>query len=676
MPESSSSIKAIGDWTLDILAAPFGSPARKDAHGEYFDLQTDFAEQHYPLAPIVYYHGFEASGRPARKPVFIGRAIARETRVDGVWYRAELDPAKPEAQLVMKAAREGRAAASPGTADHLRRVAPDGHCEFWPILELSSFDTYSGQRPANSYAVALPAVKALYAEAGIALPPEAEETSSMAGTDTQANVAQPDIHTLVSNAVKAALAEQSAAHLAEQQAAAERQAEIDKAVKAATDALAADWAAKMRLPDGSLGTPIVAQFAALRPFDHIDAADTATLITVLEAAHETRAAKKAPSEAAYKALVIKLDEDQTRVGDVGRKALKAENIKANEIMQSQLTGSGHDWVSVAYSQSIWDRIRLESFVAANLPSIEIPQGSDSITIPLEGADPTFYKVGEATGIDATGAPATTIGASKASTDSRTLTAVKMGARVIWSGEMEEDSLIPFVSQLRSQLATAGMEQFEHAIIDGDTATAATTNINDITNASTQPTGLTQPLFLLFDGFRKLALVTNTSNSRAGAALALSDFINTVKLMGVSGINALGQNRSKVGFLVDPLTYYAAMQLTQVQTRDLFSSPTIEGGELTGLYGYKLRPSGQICRMSGNGLSNAAGKVDQVTPANNTKGSILAVRWDQWRLGYKRRMTTEVTRIPRADASEIVCLMRVALKPRDNEAVGLTYNLTV
>ena len=57
-----TTVKAITDgdkWVLDILTAPFGSPMLRDAHKEYFDLQTDFAEQYYPLAPLVYYHGYE-----------------------------------------------------------------------------------------------------------------------------------------------------------------------------------------------------------------------------------------------------------------------------------------------------------------------------------------------------------------------------------------------------------------------------------------------------------------------------------------------------------------------------------------------------------------------------------------------------------------------------------------
>lgn len=671
-----TTVKAITDgdkWVLDILTAPFGSPVKRDSHKEYFDIQTDFAEQYYPLAPLVYYHGYETSQRRAAKPIFLGHTFQRDVRVDGVWYKGELDKRVPLAQQMWDAALKGQLASSPGTAEHLRRASPDGHLDLWPILEISIFETSSGKRPANPYAVALPALKAVYQEAGLDLPESIEQEAPMTVTaDVSTNGANgngqttTDIKALIADAIR----EYEAGKQAQQTADQERQAAIDAAVKAERDRLVADFAANNRLPDGA-NVPVVLKFAEVRKYDNLDAADTAVLIEVLGAANEGRATKSAVTDSALRALAIKLDEDKTRVGEVGRNAMKAMGLstKANEVMQQSLVGSGKDWVGVAYSQAIWDRIRLESFVAANLPSIEVPQGADSITLPLEGADPIFYKVAEATSTDATGGVAATVKASKAGTDNRTLNVSLMGARVLWTGSMEEDSLIPFVPQLRSQLSTAGMEQFEHALIDGDVAMAATTNINNIGG-----TPAADDLYTLFDGFRKLALVTNTTNSRAGAALALSDFLNTVKLMGPGGINGL--DRKKVGFLVDALTYYAAMQLTQVQTRDLYSNPTIEGGELTGLYGYRLRPSGQMCRLSGNGLSNIAGKVDQTTPANNTKGSILAVRWDQWMLGYKRRMTTEVTRIARADANEIVCLMRVGLKNRDAEGASLTYNLTV
>ncbi len=75
-------------------------------------------------------------------------------------------------------------------------------------------------------------------------------------------------------------------------------------------------------------------------------------------------------------------------------------------------------------------------------------------------------------------------------------------------------------------------------------------------------------------------------------------------------------------------------------------------------------------------ANTAGKVDIDTGTNNTTGSLLAVRWDHWRLGFRRRMTTEIVREPRADGWEITTLIRAGLVQRDTEASAITYGLAV
>jgi hypothetical protein len=72
--------------------------------------------------------------------------------------------------------------------------------------------------------------------------------------------------------------------------------------------------------------------------------------------------------------------------------------------------------------------------------------------------------------------------------------------------------------------------------------------------------------------------------------------------------------------------------------------------------------------------NTAGKVDLDTDGNNTTGAFLAVRFDQWKQAYKRRMTLETTRIANADAWEIVALCRLGLAYRDTEAAAVSYNV--
>jgi hypothetical protein len=271
-------------------------------------------------------------------------------------------------------------------------------------------------------------------------------------------------------------------------------------------------------------------------------------------------------------------------------------------------------------------------------------------------------------------PDATVTASKTATGNKTLSLVKMGARNIWSGEMEEDSIIPFVSQLRRQLELGASEQLEHAIIDGDTATGATTNINSIggTPAGTE-------VYLLVDGLRKSPLVTTTANSRsAGGSFVAADFLETLKLMGLAGRNAI--NKQGVEFIMDLWTAWKSLDLTEVKTRDVFAQPTLENGELSSIYGYKVNKSAFMHYANQDatyGLkANTAGKVDLTTAANNTRGALLAVRWDQWQFGIKRRMTIETQRIPHADATQIVALMRFGLTQRDTEASAITYNIGV
>lgn len=163
-------VKAVGDWELDVLGLPYGGPFDgKDADGEWFDAETQTHEDRFPLPPAVYAHG-----RGQDRPAYIGRTLRRWRDEAGEWFRVVLDKGHELAKAVMDAAREGRAAASSGTAGHLVRKTPDGRILEWPVLELSIFDVNEERRPANPWAIVRPiaALKAIYADAGMELPDE------------------------------------------------------------------------------------------------------------------------------------------------------------------------------------------------------------------------------------------------------------------------------------------------------------------------------------------------------------------------------------------------------------------------------------------------------------------------------------------------------------------------
>ena len=708
-------IKAVGDWELDVLGVPYGGPIDgKDAQKEYFSPRSNLHLDRYKDPLVHYYHGLDPSGRPEGEPEVIGRVQSIESREDGVWYRVILDKASSYAKRIIEAARRGIAVASSGTIEHLRRVSDNGHIDNWPVAELSLFDATEGRRPANTFAVALPVMKARYKQAGETLPDLPPETNKPKTEDKDgqenrsSNVAlvnktvketsnlqgdiemdEKEVQKAIAAALKADREASKAAAEAAAKAAEEQQEAIDAAVEAATkeqEKKHEEELAAANRPPGGFDAPYVAKHGDLWKYDDLDPGDQAFLVGVLDQGKKSNVSS-GPSETAVKALGVKLaeaaegigidpdDESARRVGIMGCKALyKAgypKAIKANEIMQQALTSYGEEWVGVAYSQALWESIRQGTFVAQKLPSVEVPQGFESIYLPIESTDPTFYMVAEATGTDTANIaiPVSTVTSSQMTTGRVLLTLSKMGCRVLWSGELEEDSLIPFVSQLRTQITTAGAETLEHVIIDGDTAAGGTANINDIAG-----TPGASDVYLMFGGFRKSPLVTTTANSRDGGVLTDSDYLETLKLMGAGGLNSM--DVTKVDFIQDLNVRWKSLELAQVKTRDVFSNPTIENGQLVNIWGYNVHTSAQMHRVNANRKTEASGKIDVDTPTDNTKGALLAVRWDQWKLGWRRRMTLETTRYARADTTEITALMRVGLIQRDTEASAISYNITV
>lgn len=472
----------------------------------------------------------------------------------------------------------------------------------------------------------------------------------------------------IDEAVKAALAKKDE----ESEAEAKKKEEADAEAKKKADA---ESMKGRRLPDGTNVSATQAKYAFTWKYDNLEPGDHALMNEIVAADKKGNGV----SEDSMKALAIKVieDKDPERVFSSTKMAMKKAGMSmkvADALNQSDLAGYGDEWVGILQSSDLWRRVLLEAKLVAMLPTIEVPQGSESVLIPLQSTPPTFYKVVQASAQDSNPGPITqTVTTSKMGTDNQTLPVAKIGAATNYTGELVEDSLIPWVAELREAIVTEGQEVLEHMVIDGDTDETITTNINTIGGT---PTG--NEAYLSFNGFRKLALVANTANSRDGGALADTDFLETIKLMGLAGKNA--KQKDKVAFILDLWTEWKSLELVQVKTKDVFSAPTIENGSLTGLWGYKVFGSANMHRANQDatyGLkANTAGKTDLTTPANNTKGAILAVRWDQWRLGWKRRMTIEVDRVPRADASEITALMRVGLINRDDEASAISYNIGI
>lgn len=699
-------IKAVGSddgaWELDVLAAPYygPEPGGKDVHKEFFSPRTKFYEEKFKTPLVVYYHGMSPERRPMGIPEIIGDVTKSWKDTAGLWMRIVLDKTNDYAKRIWKSAKAGKAFASSGSIGHLARVAKStGEILIWPIAEISLMDNDEGtRRPANAYAIAKPSIKAHFEQmmgtAGIE-----ELEGAVKGTGVQSTgreVLEPDNQTIKSTnlpqggegktkmtpeEIKKLIAEALAAHdLAKAEALKAELAEkekIEAAIKAATEPLQKQIAEMQRLPFS--GAPNVAKYGDTWKYDNYSPAELALTIDCLKAAK----ANYSPSMVkalALKCVTMKPGEEANYI----KGAMKAAGLEptedaikaATDPANTGTSGAGAEWVGTAYSNDIWSAVRAPQSIAGKIPEVIIPDGYSNEYFPVEDVDPTWYKVPEVSSSDGTmKIPAATIPASQMGTARKQMTVAKMAARALYSGEMEEDELLPFAAQLKTQLGTSGGEMVEHLVIDGDTATSATTNINDIGNGSTQTA---TNLHLVLDGFRKLALVTNTANSRsASGGLSVQDFLETLWLMGPAGLLALA-DPTKCGFILDPNTLKAAMMLPEVLTKDVATAATIENGILTKIFNVPVLPSWFMHYKSTTNprKANTSGKVDQTTQSNNTTGAILSVRFDQWKFGYKRRMKIETSRYASADANEIVATMRIGLTSRDNEAAAESYNVGV
>jgi len=685
--EDTKSIKAVGENEIEILGVPYGAITNKDSDGEFFTPETRLWQDKFPTPLIVYQHGYQkgtdGKPHPIKNPPIVGEVQSSRVDDKGVWYRVVLDKTSEYFAQLWESAKSGLLRASSQAITSLVRKNPNGEITNWPVVEISLLDRLM---PANKDAVALPVMKSRYEQAGKEWPVEIENenenpTVDEAGEDKskgdvditlekeKIKMEPKEVEKTVQDALKA-YDEQKAEE-------AKKKAESEAAMKAASDkaveAAKAEWekeaAKSRRLP---FGAPEVMKFNKIAKYDHIPPENLALGIAVLKSQ-----GKHVSNEALQSIAVRFMDADKPKSmneaqtqNDI-KMAMGEAGIamKSDEIMQQDLGSYGDDWVAAGYSPRLWESIRAETPVLANIPQEEIPQGYESMKYLVESTDPTFYKVAEATDEDATMlTPVAKVTSSKVGTTSQSLSLAKMGARVSYSGELNEDSLIPIASQIPAQIVKAGREQLEHVIVDGDTTATQYLNINDVGGTPTSTDA-----FLLIDGLRHLPLVGLTTQKRAGGSLTDEDFLETAKMLGVAGINA---DINKCAFIIDKNVYWKALALAQLKTKDVSSAATIEGGVFNRIYGFPVIVSNQMCAQSASRLSNADGWVDQNTVGNNLYGSILCVRWDQWKFGWKRRMTLETTRIPRADVTEIVALMRFGLVYRDTQAASLSYGISV
>ena len=333
--------------------------------------------------------------------------------------------------------------------------------------------------------------------------------------------------------------------------------------------------------------------------------------------------------------------------------------KADELAYSTQTGFGDEWVPELWSQQIWHKARQDNTILPLFQTIEMP--SNPFELPIEGTDPQVYFVPE-TSDEAhlslgAGNP---IPDSKIASGKVTLNAKKLALRVGFSSELVEDAMIPVLNIYRQQAVRAIADAIDNVLLNGDTTTSASGNINR-DHAAPPATAK----YLSMNGLRHLPLVDNTGKR--------------INLNGAPSLAKMREARFKMpgkyaarptdlAWIVDSGTYAKLLGIDEFLTMDKAGPlATAQTGQIGLVDGIPVFVSAEMP------LTEADGKIGSGT---NNRGQALCVYRPGWAVGYRRKIAVSVDYLSYYDSYQLTATVRLAFVRFDNEVASCLYNIVM
>lgn len=361
---------------------------------------------------------------------------------------------------------------------------------------------------------------------------------------------------------------------------------------------------------------------------------------------ELRNTFKAVSEGRYEDTAVIRSRGERQLADMlARKQLTPKGYeRAMRAMDTAESGYGNQLIGAQYVGELWRGAEAMSKVFGLFTSFEMT--APTAYLPVQATLPVVSFVSESTANNSSNYGTTKTGSNRVQVDAKKLLMHQM-----WSGEMEEDSLIGFVQFLRDEAARSWAYHMDAILLNGDTTNAATGNINldDADPADTL-------YYLAFDGIRHAGIVDNTNNKGdIAGAIALTHFKSSKGRMLDATYKHDWSHPSDPDDLVyvaDPETADAVSFLDEVLTVDKIGDrATTLRGQQARVLNHPLIASMEVSK------TEADGKVS-TTGSNNTKGQIVAFNRRGGVVGNRRQMQVEFERLPATDQSRIVWSTRV------------------
>lgn len=328
----------------------------------------------------------------------------------------------------------------------------------------------------------------------------------------------------------------------------------------------------------------------------------------------------------------------------GKYELTEAYANAIRAMDTAESGFGQQLIGAQYVHDLWEAPRRLGRVAPLINTFEMTD--PTAYLPVESSLPEMLFVSESTLNNSSNYATVKTGSNRVQVDAK-----KFVIHQMWSGEMEEDSIIPYVPFLRRQAALSLAHYLDSLVLNGDTTNAATGNINldDADPADTKH-------YLAYDGIRHAALVDNTGNAvDVAGAYTYDHFLNIkAKMLDYTNLMDWGHpvNPDDLVFVCDPESSDKISALDEVLTVDKYGpGATVLNGELARIAGrHPLISSIAVSK------TEADGKVS-TTGANNTLGQTVVFNRRGAVLGWRRRVMVETERLPATDQTRIVYSLR-------------------
>lgn len=304
-------------------------------------------------------------------------------------------------------------------------------------------------------------------------------------------------------------------------------------------------------------------------------------------------------------------------------------------MDTAEAGAGTEWVPAAgVSGELMRAIELKQRVASLFQSYPMPTPEHKR--PLLTDYGTAYRATQ--NVDA--ASLTKAKRTKLGTDDVLFVAEKIMGRLVWTKEMDEDSIVAMLPEIKAALAIAHARAFDYAIIDGQ--------ITAVIDSGDDPSGDANDVRNCWDGIRYYCSAgVNNTMVDLGAAWNGEGILSVRKLLGKAGIYP-----DECVWIPSISEYYKLLTLKDAAGAQLVMSmekigaaATVVTGQLGTLFGTPVVPS-EFIRED----LNVAGIHDGIT---ETKTVLPIVHRPGWEIGRHKSITVETDKDIENDVLMIV-----------------------